>query len=175
MSYYVYWYSGHVKRFISTSVYFAGHVTLTITANSTMPNVSSADKMADERMCTSLLHQATVIGSIPDPIPCFIRLLESDYGMKTSRYAWVDRGLRILLRAWSEKHAREFWEQYQADGMTSLLSRHLWDEKLLWSARMEHIQFTAHMDRAEYMKYMNIYIPAQGELIKGNKRRNTPL
>ncbi|XP_021350319.1 uncharacterized protein LOC110448420 isoform X2 [Mizuhopecten yessoensis] len=140
---------------------FRGHVTLTITANSTAQNVSYGDKTADERLYVNILHQATVIGKLPDTIPCFVNHLEKDYGMTTSRYVWMDRGIRFLLRAWTERHAWSFLSAYQTDGLRSLVSRHLWQEELLWSARMEHLEFTAHLDQAEYRKYVEIYVPSQ--------------
>ncbi|XP_033751187.1 uncharacterized protein LOC117335357 isoform X2 [Pecten maximus] len=138
---------------------FRGHVTLTIMANSTIQNISHADKMADERFHVTLLHRATVIGKIPDPIPWFVKHLEQDYGMTTSRFMWMDRGLCFLLRAWTQRHALSFWSAYQADGLRSQLTRHLWQQELLWSARMEHLDFVAHLDQDEYRRYVDIYVP----------------
>lgn len=140
---------------------FRGHVTLTVMANSTIQNISYADKMADERFHMSLLHQATVIGKIPDSIPWFVKHLEQDYGMTTSRYMWIDRGLQFLLRAWTERHACAFLKAYQTDELRSFLSRRLWQKELLWSARMEHLEFVAHMDQDQYRKYVDIYVPSQ--------------
>ncbi|XP_069133053.1 uncharacterized protein [Argopecten irradians] len=142
---------------------FRGHVTLTVMANSTIQNISYADKMADERFHMSLLHQATVIGKIPDSIPWFVKHLEQDYGMTTSRYMWIDRGLQFLLRAWTERHACAFLKAYQTDELRSFLSRRLWQKELLWSARMEHLEFVAHMDQDQYRKYVDIYVPSQSE------------
>ncbi|XP_060077360.1 uncharacterized protein LOC132556923 [Ylistrum balloti] len=140
---------------------FRGHVTLIISGNSTRQNLSHADKMDEERFHVTLLHQAAVIGKIPDPIPWFVKRLEQDYGMSTTRYIWGDRGLHFLLRAWTERHAWSFLSAYQADGLRPLLSRHLWHEELLWSLGMEHLEFTAQLDQAEYRNYVTIYVPSQ--------------